>query len=292
MDSSPAQTFLVSSDDSLKRAGFTNPFSEEAAIEEAQHYMDDYTRLKDEDGQTVLHFAASHAHSEGCFYALVRQGQALLAERDCRYRTARDVAREAQQSDNVLALDAFVLDAFLERRTGLLRALAHRGYEPLLHATDRHGRHLTAVLTQFQMTDMQALVHDMDAFFKAREELHAFVRNGYLEGVQQLVKRDVSLVTAKGTRGRCALHVAVLAENPDVVRHLVKACPDALHVADNMGRTPLHYAMAMPHVTTLGQILVQGGASRTSRDVKMRTPSYFFIYKQEILKLKEEETPD
>ncbi|KAH8010222.1 hypothetical protein HPB51_026274 [Rhipicephalus microplus] len=214
MDSSPAQTFLVSSDDSLKRAGFTNPFSEEAAIEEAQHYMDDYTRLKDEDGQTVLHFAASHAHSEGCFYALVRQGQALLAERDCRYRTARDVAREAQQSDNVLALDAFVLDAFLERRAGLLRALAHRGYEPLLHATDRHGRHLTAVLAQFQMTDMQALVHDMDAFF--------------------LVKRDVSLVTAKGTRGRCALHVAVLAENPDVVRHLVKACPDALHVADNV----------------------------------------------------------
>ncbi|XP_049518873.1 uncharacterized protein LOC119441824 [Dermacentor silvarum] len=282
----------ATSDDSLRRAGFTNPFSEEAAIEETEHYMDDYTRLKDEDGQTVLHFAASHAHSEGCFYALVRQGQALLAERDCRYRTARDVAREAQQRDNVLALDAFVLDAFLERRAGLLRALAHRGYEPLLHAADRHGRHLTAVLAQFQMTDMQALVHDMDAFFKTREELHAFVRNGYLEGVQQLVRRDVSLVTAKGTRGRCALHVAVLVENPDVVRHLVKACPDALHVADNMGRTPLHYAMAMPHVTTLGQILVQGGASRTARDVKMRTPSYFFIYKQEILKLKEEETPD
>ncbi|KAH9370886.1 hypothetical protein HPB48_020709 [Haemaphysalis longicornis] len=200
----------------------------------------------------------SHAHSEGCFYALVRQGQALLAERDARYRTARDVAREAQQRDNLLALDAFVLDAFLERRAGLLRALAHRGYEQLLHATDRHGRHLTAVLAQCQLTDMQALVHDMDAFFKAREELHAFVRNGYLEGMQQLVRRDVSLVTAKGTKGRCALHVAVLVENPDVVRHLVAACPDALHVADN----------------------------------KMRTPSYFFIYKQEILKLKEEESPD
>ncbi|KAL1416025.1 hypothetical protein MTO96_028367 [Rhipicephalus appendiculatus] len=311
----------ATSDDSLKRAGFTNPFSEEAAIEETEHYMDDYTRLKvrrDTSGEAFafsrrmcwcsgLHeisvirmkmvrqccispprtLTARVASTRWCV-----QGQALLAERDSRYRTARDVAREAQQSDNVLALDAFVLDAFLERRAGLLRALAHRGYEPLLHATDRHGRHLTAVLAQFQMTDMQALVHDMDAFFKTREELHAFVRNGYLEGVQQLVKRDVSLVTAKGTRGRCALHVAVLAENPDVVRHLVKACPDALHVADNMGRTPLHYAMAMPHVTTLGQILVQGGASRTARDVKMRTPSYFFIYKQEILKLKEEETPD
>ncbi|XP_077554664.1 uncharacterized protein LOC144169409 [Haemaphysalis longicornis] len=282
----------ATSDESLKKAGFTNPFSEEAAVEDTEHYMDDYTRLKDEEGQTVLHFAASHAHSEGCFYALVRQGQALLAERDARYRTARDVAREAQQRDNLLALDAFVLDAFLERRAGLLRALAHRGYEQLLHATDRHGRHLTAVLAQCQLTDMQALVHDMDAFFKAREELHAFVRNGYLEGMQQLVRRDVSLVTAKGTKGRCALHVAVLVENPDVVRHLVAACPDALHVADNMGRTPLHYAMAMPHVTTIGQILVQGGASRTARDVKMRTPSYFFIYKQEILKLKEEESPD
>ncbi|KAM7301602.1 uncharacterized protein ISCGN_017121 [Ixodes scapularis] len=282
----------ATSEGSLKKAGFTQPFTEDVVDEDADHYRDDHTKLKDEEGQTVLHFAASHSHSEGCFYALIRQGHVLLAERDGRYRTARDVAREASQRDNLLDLDQYVLDAFLERRSDLLRALAHQGYDQLLNAVDKHGRDVTSIVTQFEMTDMQSLMHELAYFFKARDELHAFVRNGYLEGLQNLIKKDAGLVTAKSQRGRCALHVAVLVENPEIIEHLIRAKRDAVHVADNMGRTPLHYAMAMPHVTTIGQILVQNGASRTARDVKMRTPSYFFIYKQEIMKLKEEETAD
>ncbi|CAN7997155.1 unnamed protein product [Ixodes pacificus] len=292
---------------SLKKAGFAQPFTEDVVDEDAEHYRDDHTKLKspseflpfalsncslvrtltspyitlvkfkgdvrvlftpqDEEGQTVLHFAASHSHSEGCFYALIRQGHVLLAERDGRYRTARDVAREASQRDNLLDLDQYVLDAFLERRSDLLRALAHQGYDQLLNAVDKHGRDVTSIVTQFEMTDMQSLMHELAYFFKARDELHAFVRNGYLEGLQNLIKKNAGLVTAKSQRGRCALHVAVLVENPEIIEHLIRAKRDAVHVADNMGRTPLHYAMAMPHVTTIGQILVQNGASRTARDV-------------------------
>lgn len=113
----------------------------------------------------MLHFAASHSHSEGCFYALVRQGHILLAERDNRYRTARDVARESGQRENLLALDAYVIDAFLERRSDLLRALAHQGYQQLLNAVDRHGRDVTAIVTQFELDDMQALMHEIAYFF-------------------------------------------------------------------------------------------------------------------------------
>lgn len=120
---------------------------------------------QDEEGQTVLHFAASHSHSEGCFYALIRQGHVLLAERDGRYRTARDVAREASQRDNLLDLDQYVLDAFLERRSDLLRALAHQGYDQLLNAVDKHGRDVTSIVTQFEMTDMQSLMHELAYFF-------------------------------------------------------------------------------------------------------------------------------
>ncbi|CAN8021379.1 unnamed protein product, partial [Ixodes persulcatus] len=132
--------------------------------EDADHYRDDHTKLKDEEGQTVLHFAASHSHSEGCFYALIRQGHVLLAERDGRYRTARDVAREASQRDNLLDLDQYVLDAFLERRSDLLRALAHQGYDQLLNAVDKHGRDVTSIVTQFEMTDMQSLMHELAYF--------------------------------------------------------------------------------------------------------------------------------
>lgn len=37
---------LGSSDGSLKKAGFAQPFSEDADAEEADHYLDDHTKLK------------------------------------------------------------------------------------------------------------------------------------------------------------------------------------------------------------------------------------------------------
>ncbi|XP_064456948.1 uncharacterized protein LOC135367588 [Ornithodoros turicata] len=282
----------ATSDGSVTHTGITEADAERAIEEEAALYMGDHTKMKDEQGQTVLHFAASHSHRDGCFYALVRQGETLLAERDIRYQTARDVARDAGQQDNVLTIDQYVLDAFLEQREDFIQRLVHQGYDQAFKVADRHGRDVTTLLQQYELKDMQTLMQDIADFQKARDELHSFVRKGYLEGVLSLVRQDSALVTAKNHRGRCALHIAVLAENCDIMSALIKANPDAVHLPDNMGRTPLHYAMGLPQVTAMGQILIRNGATRTARDVKMRTPSYFFIYKQEIKKLKIEETPD
>ncbi|GFR22750.1 uncharacterized protein TNCT_101991, partial [Trichonephila clavata] len=103
--------------------------------------------------------------------------------------------------------------------------------------------------------------------YKRREELHGFIRNSYLEGVARLIKSDNTLVTAKSRRARCALHVAVLFENVGIISALVKANSSAVHVADNLGRTPLHYAMATIKVDKIAKILITSGALKTTKDV-------------------------
>lgn len=56
-----------------------------------------------------------------------------------------------------------------------------------------------------------------------------------------------------------------------------------------LDRTPLHYAMAVSHVEALSRILIQNGAKRVLKDLKGRQPSYYFMNKADIIRLKEEE---
>ncbi|GBM02827.1 hypothetical protein AVEN_52010-1 [Araneus ventricosus] len=252
--------------------------------------FEDHTKMKDEEGQTVLHFAAARVHPDGSFYALLSHAEMLLAERDALYRTCRDVAADSGQEENVATLDRFVFDAFLQQRTSYVRMLLHEGYDPLIHVQDSSGRELTAVLQQQRVASSLALVREITDFVKRREELHGYIRNSYLEGVARLVKSDNTLVTAKGRRARCALHVAVLFEHVGIIQTLVRANASAVHVWDNLGRTPLHYAMATIKVDKIAKILITAGALKTTKDVHMRSPSFFFIYKEEIQRLHEEES--
>ena len=54
-------------------------------------------------------------------------------------------------------------------------------------------------------------------------------------------------------------------------------------------RSALHYAMGTNAIESLSRILIQKGAKRTSKDLKGRQPSYYFINKADILRLQEEE---
>lgn len=63
------------------------------------------THFQDEEGQTVLHFAAARVHPDGSFYALLTHAEVLIAERDSLYRTCRDVADETGQQENLATID-------------------------------------------------------------------------------------------------------------------------------------------------------------------------------------------
>ncbi|XP_054706765.1 poly [ADP-ribose] polymerase tankyrase-2-like [Uloborus diversus] len=252
--------------------------------------FEDHTKMKDESGQTVLHFASTRVHPDGSFYGLLSHAEVLLAERDALYRTCRDMAEETGQEENIATIDRYVFDAYLQERSSFIHMLMHEGYDHLIHINDTSRRDVGTVLQQQRLRTALSLLREVTDFVKRREELHGCIRNRFLEGVCRLIKSDSTLVTAKGTRARCALHVAVLFEHIGVINALVRANSSAVHVADNLGRTPLHYAMATEKVDKIAKILVKAGALRTCKDVRMRTPSYFFIYKDEIEKLYEEES--
>lgn len=56
-----------------------------------------------------------------------------------------------------------------------------------------------------------------------------------------------------------------------------------------LDRTPLHYAMGVASVETLSRILIKNGAKRVLKDLKGRQPSYYFMNKSDIVRLREEE---
>lgn len=71
-------------------------------------------------------------------------------------------------------------------------------------------------------------------FEKNRDELHTFIRHGYLEGVTALIESNPDLVTAKGNRGRSALHIAVLFANCDIINALIHYNPKSVNTPDNV----------------------------------------------------------
>lgn len=106
-----------------------------------------------------------------------------------------------------------------------------------------------------------------------------------MEGVANLVETNGELVTSKSERGRTALHLAVLFGNLDIIEALINANVKAVNTPDNvstlsqlfgyifssfyvqLGRSPLHYAMAMSKMEEIGRILIHCGANKAVRDV-------------------------
>lgn len=69
---------------------------------------------------------------------------------------------------------------------------------------------------------------------KKRDELHTFIRHGYIEGVTNLVESEPDLVIAKSEHGRTALHLAVLFGNQDIIEGLINANYKSVNVPDNV----------------------------------------------------------
>lgn len=52
---------------------------------------------------------------------------------------------------------------------------------------------------------------------------------------------------------------------------------------------PLHYAMGVEKVEKMTRILVRAGGKRVVKDIRGRQPSYYFINREEIALLQEQE---
>ncbi|KAI1292899.1 Serine/threonine-protein phosphatase 6 regulatory ankyrin repeat subunit B [Halotydeus destructor] len=245
-------------------------------------------QVKNEHGETILHKAASVGQKSSLLYMMLKECPYLLAERDEQYRTLREVAVYRGLKHNVQTVDRFILDQFLEKNVSFVRMLAQEGFD-ICNVVDDDGQDITSLLERQNLSSMISLLQDISYFEKSKDELHTFIKNDYYEGAVRTISANDKLITAKNRRGKCSLHIAILFGNMDLIEILVRTNPQSVHVQDNLGRTPLHYSMATSKAEEIGRLLLKNGSRTTTRDVRMRTPSYYYVYDEEIKAIKKEE---
>ncbi|XP_071108854.1 uncharacterized protein [Haliotis cracherodii] len=235
---------------------------------------DTMNKDRDEDGQTELHKLAAQQGAD--LNALLNMGYSL-ADRDANNRTARDVAEENGITENTESLDSYVTNLLEQENLDSLQQLLLDGYDQLTDVIDR-------VSTDGLPEDVTDFVKAMPDFNEKISLVFKAVHSGVLREVIQALERK-KLATAKDKYGRSPLHIAVLSQHMDIIKHILSNFPISVRCRDNLNRTPLHYAMAISD--EVAELLQESGADAQAKDVKQRTPSYYKDEKADILALKD-----
>ncbi|XP_070169164.1 uncharacterized protein [Polyergus mexicanus] len=247
---------------------------------------------RDEHGQSMIHFAAVRSYSKDGLYHLLLEMQVNVGFRDELYRTARDVAEQANIRENVEEIDRYVVHLAARGETEKLVELLLEGYDHILDAEDEEVNIIDVAAQREHEATVQFL-QSIPNYVNQREEVHAAIRANNVDHVKELLNKNNGggklLAVGKNSLGRCALHIAVLWENEELVKFIARMYPETLRIGDNLERTALHYAMGVPSVEVLSNILITAGAKRIVKDLKSRQPSYYFMNKSDIERLQEEE---
>nr|XP_034178460.1 uncharacterized protein LOC117603414 isoform X6 [Osmia lignaria] len=247
---------------------------------------------RDEHGQTVVHFAAIRSYTKDGLLHLLQESQINVGFRDELYRTARDVADLANIKENVDEIDRYVAYLAARGETEKLVELLLEGYDHILDVTDEDVNIVDIAAERGRQATVQFL-QSIPNYVTQREEVHHEIRMGNVPKVKELLNKNNGggklLAMGKNFLSRCALHIAVLHENKELVEYIAKTYPETLRIGDNLERTALHYAMGLPSVEELSNILIKAGAKRITKDLKSRQPSYYFMNKSDIERLQEEE---
>ncbi|XP_037953915.1 uncharacterized protein LOC119684056 isoform X3 [Teleopsis dalmanni] len=246
---------------------------------------------RDEHGQSMLHFACARSHRRGALMNLIEESNIDITYRDELYRTARDVSLQANQLANAKEIDRYVLSLAVIGDVRPFEHLGIMGYDHIIDIVDDSGKMITDIVTEKGHEELEAFLRNLRSMEETREELHQMIRENNLERIKEITASINAkwLLGAKNYYGRTALHIAVLKEAEEIVTLFINHAPEVLRIGDNLERTALHYAMGTNTVESLSRILIQNGAKRTSKDLKGRQPSYYFMNKADILRLQEEE---
>ncbi|XP_045516917.1 uncharacterized protein LOC123709556 [Pieris brassicae] len=246
---------------------------------------------RDEHGQSMLHFAAARTHTNNALFQLLQETDVSIGYRDELYRTARDISIQANVLENTGEIDRFVLHLAARGNTDKIMELLLQGYDHILDVVDEEGVPINEVISQRGDSEISSLMASIPTFEEARERLNVAVRRGDLSEVREILSAEggKTLARAQNSYGRTPLHVAVLAQNEEIVGYLAENFPELLKIGDNLERTPLHCAMGVEKMESLSRILTRAGAKRVLKDLKGRQPTYYYMNKSDILRLKEEE---
>ncbi|XP_046994004.1 uncharacterized protein LOC124606083 [Schistocerca americana] len=264
---------------------------QEADIEEVPETPENSAIDRDEHGQSMLHFAAARAHGRNGLFQLLQETGLNAGYRDELYRTARDVAIQANIPDNIHDIDKWVLHLAANGERQKLMELLLEGYDHILDVENDDGLSIIEVVAESEQPETLQFLQSISDFEERREELHNAIRQGNLLRVRELLEADDAelLAIAKNIYGRSSLHIAVLCQDEEITQFLTDRFPATLKTGDNLERTALHYAMGVEKVEELSTFLIRAGARRIAKDLKGRQPSYYFMNKSDILRLQEDE---
>lgn len=162
---------------------------------------------RDEHGQSMLHFACARSHRRGALYTLVEESRIDITYRDELYRTARDVALQANQPNNATEIDRYVLaqavlgghkgEDFSEIPIQLIfislpgevepfEQLALQGYDHILDVEDENGKSILDVATEHQHEALFGFLNSLRELEETREELHQMIRDKNMERLKEL----------------------------------------------------------------------------------------------------------
>ncbi|GLG96929.1 Uncharacterized protein GBIM_03799 [Gryllus bimaculatus] len=217
----------------------------------------------------MLHFAAARPHGRGALLQLLLETRLNVGYRDELYRTARDVAAQAANPDNIRDIDRWVLHLAAHGETQRLTELLLEGYDHLVDVEDDDGASIVAVADERKQHETLELLESIPAFERPRlsglvagvafggfderaalrraqdrrEQLHAALRRGDAGAAAELLSgREggaAMLAAAKNAFGRCSLHIAVLRQDASSVELIASRFPHTLR----KGRQPSYYFM-------------------------------------------------
>ncbi|XP_044754262.1 uncharacterized protein LOC123313440 isoform X2 [Coccinella septempunctata] len=265
---------------------------EENEVEEDSAFN---STIRDEHGQSMLHFAAARAHGRNALFQLLLESEINVAFRDELYRTARDISIQANVPENTVEIDRYVMHIATKGETDKLVELLLDGYDHITDIVDEDNTPIFEAVSKEDQPDTLSFLQSILTFEEKRERVHHVIRQGSIRDLMELLadENDTGsgklLAVGKNSYGRCTLHIAVLWQQEEIVDYLANTFPDTLSLGDNLERTALHYAMGVDKMETLSRVLIKAGAKRIAKDLKGRQPTYYFLNKLDIARLQEEE---
>ncbi|KAI8118083.1 hypothetical protein CVS40_10124 [Lucilia cuprina] len=214
---------------------------------------------RDEHGQSMLHFACARSHRKGGLIHLIEEAKADITYRDELYRTARDVALQANQLGNAKEIDRYVMSLAIVGDIKPFEHLAISGYDHIIDVVDDNETPIIDVVEARGLSELGEYLRTIRPLEELREELHQMIRDNNVERVKEIADGPDGkwLIKAKNYYGRTALHIAILKESVEIVEYFVNFCPEALKIGDNLERTALHYAMGTNIIESISRILIQ-----------------------------------
>ncbi|KAI4461137.1 dpy-30 motif [Holotrichia oblita] len=250
---------------------------------------------RDEHGQSMAHFAAARAHGRNALFQLLIETEINIGYRDELYRTARDISIQANLQENTVQIDMYVIYIATKGDMDKLVELLLNGYDHIIDVIDEENISILEAVNQANQSETAAFLQSILAFEERRERVHHCIREGSLSLIKEMLADENEtgsgklLAIGRNSYGRCALHIAVLCQQEEIVDYLANTFPDTLKIGDNIERTALHYAMGVEKMESISRVLIKAGSVRVAKDLKGRQPTYYFMNKSDILRLQEEE---